>query len=74
MTTFDEVWSAIFSAKTVYWKTEGYRVHPVEVHRGNKPEEQRHGLALRVTYTENFFGGFLQESEIPHLFTDEAPL
>lgn len=77
MQTFDDVWAAIFAAKTVYWMNRAYRVHPVEVLPAHKPPHQRDGLALRVTYFRpsepgHFFGSFLEASEITNLFTEEG--
>ena len=69
MKTFDDVWKEIDKGSEVYWKNPGYKVHPIPIHRGNKPENSRGGMALRVTCTHNYFGSFLQSSEIGELFT-----
>ncbi len=64
-----EIWKAIDEGKTVCWVHEGYEVHPVESN-GSKYAAltERNGKALRCSCVENYFGGYLSESQLDKCF------
>ncbi len=70
----DEVWQDLNQGRKVYWNHTGYEIVREPVTKGIEFQEKhfsRQGNeVLCIRYTENWFGGIIDETEVKELFSE----